>query len=87
MKWKSVLVKAFIVLLIAALALLVVKGIEFQVAQMLESKQATRDIKNRISQYKLIRDEQELITDIMTLRYEAALVRSKINPVPDANTP
>lgn len=78
-QWKTVLVTTVIVLLIAAL-FLVVRSKSLKTNEELS-------IEGRIKQYKLIRDEQELITEIMTLRYEAALIRSKINPVPDANTP
>lgn len=77
-QWKTVLVTTVIVLLIAALCLVGSKFLKTD---------TELSIKGRIKQYKLIRDEQELITEIMTLRYEAALIRSKINPVPDANTP
>lgn len=82
MKWKTVLVKAFIVLLIAALALLLVKGIEFQIVQSLESKQATREIKDRIKQYELVLEEQQLITEILTLKYEATLIQAKFQSAP-----
>lgn len=77
-QWKVILVTVVIVLLIAALCL---------VGSKVLKKDTELSIKGRIKQYKLIRDEQELITDIVTLRYEAALIRAKFNPVPDVNTP
>ncbi len=78
MKWKTVLVTTVIVLLITALCLMGSKVLK---------KDTELSIKERIKQYKLIREEQELITDIWTLRYEAAVMQAKFNPVPDMNTP
>lgn len=73
MKWKTVLVTAVIVLLVVGLVLLSVKALE---------SQSGRDIKSRIKQYELVKVEQQLITDILTLKYEAAAIRSKFEPAP-----
>lgn len=78
MKWKTVLVTTVIVLLITALCLMGSKVLK---------KDIEPSIKERIKQYKLIAEEQRFITEIWTLRYEAALMQAKFNPVPDANTP
>lgn len=77
-QWKTVLVTAVIALLVAALILM---------AQKVFVSQDERATKARITQYKIVLEEQRLITEILTLKYDAALVRSKFNPVPDANTP
>ena len=76
-QWKVVLVTAVIALLVVALCL--------SNWNVLETGEQT--IKERIKQYSLIRDEQQLITDIWTLRYEAAVMQAKFNPVADANAP
>lgn len=77
-QWKTVLVTAVIVLLVVALCLV---GCKFLATD------AEQSIKERIEQYKLIREEQQLITDIMTLRYDVAVIRAKYGPIPDANAP
>ena len=73
MKWKTVLVTAVIVLLVVAMGLMTARSLV---------SQEIRDMKNRIERYKLIEEEQQLITDIVTLRYEAALIQAKFNPAP-----
>ena len=76
-QWKVVLVTAVIALLVVALCL----------SNWNVRETGEQTIKERIKQYNLIRDEQQLITDIWTLRYEAAVMQAKFNPVADANTP
>jgi len=68
---KTVLVTAVIVLLFVVLVLLAVKAFE---------SQPLKETKSRIKQLKLVKEEQQLITDILNLRYDAALVRSKFSP-------
>jgi len=80
MKWKTVLVTAVIVLLVVALGIM---------ASRVLVSQDTRIIKKRIKMYEVVRDEQKLITEILTLRYDAALIQAKFNPapVPEINDP
>ena len=78
MKWKTVLVTAVIVLLVVALGIMA--------SRVLVSQDA-RAIKKRINMYEIVRDEQQLITEILTLRYDAALIQAKFNPVSDPNRP
>jgi len=66
-QWKTVLVTAVIVLLVVALA--PVKPVEPE-----------KDIKGRIKQLKLVLEEQKLITEILQLRYDAAVIRAKFTP-------
>ena len=76
-QWKVVLVTAVIALLVVALCL--------SNWNVLETGEQT--IRDRIGQYKLIAEEQRFITEIWTLRYEAAVMQAKFNPVADANAP
>lgn len=46
-----------------------------------------KDIKTRIKQYKLVKEEQQLITDILTLRYDAAVIQAKFKPAQPAPQP
>ena len=78
MKWKTILVTAVIVLLVVALGIMA--------SRVLVSHDA-RNIGKRIGMYEIVRDEQALITEILTLRYEAALIQAKFNPVSDPNRP
>lgn len=71
MKLKTVLVTAVIALLVVVLVFLSVKAFE-----------PHKDIKGRIKQYELVKEEQQLITDILTLKYEAAVIQSKFKPAP-----
>lgn len=71
MNWKHVLLTAVIALLVVVLALVVFKIIE---------PQTQRDIRTRIKQYEIVAKEQRLITEILTLRYEAALIQAKFKP-------
>ena len=73
MKLKTVLVTAVIVLLVVAIALMAERSLVSQVE---------RDTEKRIRQYRMIEEEQRLITSIVTLRYEAALIQAKFNPAP-----
>lgn len=77
-QWKTVLVTVVIALLVVALVLMALKGI---------TPQIERETKNRIRQYNLVLEEQRLITEILTLKYDAAIIQAKFNPVPDVNTP
>lgn len=51
-------------------------------AMIIVEPQSEKDIQNRISQYELVKEEQQLITDILTLKYEAAVIQSKFQPAP-----
>lgn len=73
---KVVLVTAVIALLVVVLTLLAFKSIEPQ-----------REIKSRINQYKLIKEEQQLIHDIVSLRYETAVIQAKFKPAPQRPAP
>lgn len=70
-QWKTVLVTAVIALFVVVFALLSYKAFE---------SQEKRDIIGRTKQLKLVLEEQELITKILQLRYEAAVIRSKFAP-------
>jgi len=69
--WKTSLVTAVIVLLVVALGLMLLRNSE---------SQAERDTRGRISQYEMIAKEQRLITEILTLKYDAAVIQSKFQP-------
>jgi len=77
MKWKVVLITTVIVLLVVALVLLAAKAYE---PQSVNSQASTSDVKNRINGLKLILEEQQLITEIVKLRYEATLIQAKMQP-------
>lgn len=72
-QWKTIVVTAVIALFVVAFALLAFKAFE---------PQEVRDIKTRISKYRLVREEQQLITDILNLKYEAAVIQAKFKPAP-----
>ena len=69
--WKTVLVTAVIALLVVALVLMAQRGYV---------SQNERAAKARIKQYKIVLDEQRLITEILTLKYDAAVIQSKYQP-------
>jgi len=77
MKLKTILLTAVIVLLVVVLALLVTR----------DRPQAGPGVKARIKQYKVIKEEQQLITDILPLRYEAAVIQAKFKPTPQKIQP
>ena len=72
-QWKTIVVTAVMVLLVVILVLLSVKAFE---------PQTIRDMKNRTKNGKLVLEEQKLITEILKLRYEAAVIKAKFQPVP-----
>ena len=76
MKWKNVLVTVVIVLLVVVLALLA-----------LELFEPHKEIKSRIKQYKLILTEQQLVTEIVKLKYEAAVIQAKVQPATQSAAP
>ena len=78
MKWKNVLFTAVIALLVVVLVLMSVKVF---------GPQSARDIKGRIKQYKIVKEEQQLITEILTLKYEAALIQAKFKPAAPRPSP
>lgn len=78
MKWKTVLVTAVIVLLVAVLVLNAILNI----GEWAFEPKASKDIKNRIKQYELVLEEQQLITEILTLKYEAVVIQAKFQPTP-----
>jgi hypothetical protein len=76
MKWKDVLGIVVITLLVVAIAFVATRGRS-------PDAQAQKDMKTRednIEQYESIAEEQRLITEILKLRYEAALIQQKFNP-------
>jgi len=77
-QWKTVLVTAVIALLVVVLIVLAQKAIE---------PQDEREIKARIKSYKLVLEEQSLITEILNLRYEAAVIQAKFKPAPQPAPP
>ncbi len=78
MKWKDVLYWAVIVTLVVAFGLVLTRD---------KQPQAQTDTLNRIEQYEIIAEEQRLVTEILRLKYEAALLQQKFNPVPQPMTP
>lgn len=66
--WKTVVLTVLVILLVAVFA------------NVAWYRWETRAIRSRIAQYKLIKQENQLATDILTLRYEAALIRAKFSP-------
>lgn len=68
-KLTTILVMLVIALLIVVLVLLAVKAFE-----------SHNEIKSRIRHYELVKAEQQLITDILKLKYEAAVIQSKFIP-------
>lgn len=75
MKWKTIVVTAVIGLLVATLAVIGWRS------------RTNYAIQTRIGQYKLMKEEQQLITDILNLKYEAALIKAKFNPAPTTAPP
>ena len=71
--WKTVLMTAVIVLLVVVLIVLAQKAIE---------PQDEREIKAQNKSYKLVLENQKLITEILNLRYEAAVIQAKFKPAP-----
>lgn len=71
--WRTILITTVIVLLVAILGWMVLTNL---------GSETIRDTKGRIRQYKLVREEQELIRDILQFRYETALLQAKFQPAP-----
>jgi len=71
--WRTILVTTVLVLLVAILGGMVLRNF---------GSQAMRVTKGRIRQYEVIRQEQELIRDILKLRYETAQIQAKFKPAP-----
>lgn len=78
MKWKDVLYWAVIVLLVVVFVLILTRD---------KQPQAERDTLSRIEQYEIVAEEQRLVTEILRLRYEAALIQQKFNPAPQPALP
>ena len=74
-QWKTVLVTAVIVSLVAILTFTFWKT------------QKTYPIRSRIGQYRLMKEEQQLMLDILKLRYETTVIQSKFQPAPTQNVP
>ena len=70
-KSNSIALTAVITLLVVVIVLLTVKAIE---------PQSERQIKGRIKQLKVIKEEQQLTYDIIKLRYETAVIQAKMTP-------
>lgn len=71
--WRTVLVTTVFVLLVAMLGWMVLRNL---------GSGAIRATKGRIRQYEVIREEQELIRDILKFRYETAQLQAKFKPAP-----
>lgn len=71
--WRTVLVTAVIVLLVAILGWMVLTNL---------GSETIRATKVRIKKYEVIRREQELIRDILKFRYETAQLQAKFKPAP-----
>lgn len=76
--WKTVLVTAVIALLVVALGLM---GKRVFVSQRI------RDTKTRIKQYEVIAKEQRLITEILQLKHDAAVIQSKFQSAQPQSPP
>lgn len=63
-----------VVLTVTAIALVAL------LAFTVQNRWETRVIRSRIKQYEMVKQEQQLITDILNLRYEAAMIQAKFNP-------
>lgn len=73
--WKTVVVTVLVILLVVVLA------------NVAWNKWETRAIRSRIAQYGLMKQEQQLALDILNLRYETAVIKSKFQPAPQAAPP
>lgn len=69
--WKTILVMAVIMLLVAALIVITKTKLVSQ------EERVTLD---RIRQYKIVKEEQQLIVDILQAKYDAAVLQSKMQP-------
>jgi len=72
MKMK-IAVTAVILLLVAALVVVVTTR---------PTSQEEKDSKERIRKYEIVRDEEKLIAEILTYKYNSATIRSKMQPAP-----
>ena len=75
--WKAVLMTAVIVLLVVVLIVVLIV-----LAQKAIEPQDEREIKAQNKSYKLVLENQKLITEILNLRYEAAVIQAKFKPAP-----
>lgn len=73
MKWKTIL----IVLLVAAMA-----GCQVTMLPTDPQAAAKAEAIERIANYELVRQEQQLIFDIMRLRHDAAVIQKAMNLPP-----
>lgn len=69
--WKTILVVAVIMLLVAALIVIT------RTKLVSQEERVTLD---RIRQYKIVKEEQQLIVDILQAKYEMAVLQSKMQP-------
>jgi len=72
MKMK-IAVTAVILLLVATLVVVITTK---------PTSQEEKNAKERIRKYTIVRDEEKLITEILSYRYNAATIRSKMQPAP-----
>lgn len=70
--WKIVVLTVVAIVLVALLMALLTATVQ--------NRWETRVIRSRIKQYEMVKQEQQLITDILNLRYEAAMIQAKFNP-------
>lgn len=76
MKWKTILV----MLLVAAMAGCTVIPTDLQTLAKAEKKIAEAETMERIRQYELVKQEQQLIFDIMRLRHDTAVIQKAMQP-------
>ncbi len=69
-QWKTVVVTMIIALLVAMLVIVVWNNRE------------TKAIKSQIAQYELVKQQQQLVLDILKIRYETAVVQKALRPPP-----
>lgn len=78
MKWKNGLMMAVMIVLIALLVVVLILLARSAVEP--QSAKDMRVIKSRIKELKVVLEEQKLITEILQLRYDAAVIRAKFAP-------
>jgi len=77
-QWKTIVV-TIVVLLWIATVIVLVKRPWGDVAPEVDNVKLAQA---RIAELKVVLEEQRLITEIITLRYDAAVIQSKLQPAP-----
>ena len=76
---KKAFLVVLVVLLVAAMGCTVTMTNPQALARA-EKKKSEAETVERIRQYKILKEEQQLVTDILKIRYEAAVIKTKLNP-------